>query len=304
MPTFSVIVPTYNRADFVARAISSILEQEVQGGAEAIVVDDASIDDTEALVTRAFGPRVRYLRQPENRREGAARNAGAAHATGTYLAFLDSDDFYLPGKLAADLARFDATDRPAAVYSRARNVDPAGRNLGVRRLAAPQGDIFWQLARENIIPMSTVAVRADVFRARGGFVEDVALSGTADWELWMRIAARDRWGFTDHAATCIRMHPASMLGNQAWMERAMLAGLRHVLNDDAVARRLRGRVGWLRAHLYVTIALSAYRNGFRSSAARWLAKAGLAWPPVLVDARFLGATVRVASGWRPVGVST
>ena len=91
-----------------------------------IVVDDGSTDATPEVV-KAY-PGVRYLRQ-SNRREGAARNTGAAEASGTYLAFLDSDDYWLSGKLAGDVRRFEQADRPALVYSRATNVDVADRPL-------------------------------------------------------------------------------------------------------------------------------------------------------------------------------
>src|SRR5437016_5909654 len=102
---------------------------------------------------------------------------------------------------------------------------------GALDLPGPQGDVFWRLAREAFMPMSTVAVRADAFRACGGFVEDRDLSGTADWELWMRLAARWSVGFVDQTATCIRVHERNMLGDSGYMERAMLAGVRHVLAD-------------------------------------------------------------------------
>src|SRR5258708_14105016 len=102
---FSTIIPTYNRATFVARAIESALEQRLADDArtEVIVVDDESTDNT-SVVAAGFGERITYIRQ-SNRREGAARNAGAAVASGAYFAFLDSDDYWLPGKLANDLAR-------------------------------------------------------------------------------------------------------------------------------------------------------------------------------------------------------
>ena len=154
----SAIIPTFNRADLVRQAIQSALSQEIpRGQVEVIVVDDESTDTTPEVV-RAFEA-VRYIRQ-SNRKEGAARNTGADAARGTYLAFLDSDDYWLPGKLAADVERFESSDRPALVYSRVLNVDAVDRPLGVRRLQSPQGDVFWALAREAFMPMSSIAVFA------------------------------------------------------------------------------------------------------------------------------------------------
>ncbi len=294
-PFVSVVIPTYNRQEYVAQAIESALEQEMRGEPpEVIVVDDGSTDDTRAVV-RQFGARVTYLWQ-QNRREGAARNTGAAHARGTYLAFLDSDDYYLPGKLARDVERLAAADRPALVYSRARNVDPAGHELGVRLLPTPEGDLLWALVRESFVPLSTTVVRAEAFRACGGFSEELALSGTADWELWMRIAARWPVGFSDQANTCIRVHPRNMLSDPTWMERAMLAGVRLALGDPVVARRVGSASGRVRSHMYVTIALNAYGNGLRGRGLYWLGRAVREWPPQALDSRCLGAFARALLG--------
>jgi glycosyltransferase involved in cell wall biosynthesis len=293
---FSAIIPTYNRADFVGRAIESALAQRVPGDGqvEVCVVDDESTDSTPA-VAAAFGSRIQYVRQA-NSREGAARNTGAARATGAYFAFLDSDDYWLPGKLASDLARFEQADHPALVYSRGRNVDPYDRVIGERRLATPQGDVFWQLAREAFMPMSTVAVRADAFRACGGFEEDRDLSGTADWELWLRLAARWPIGFVPQTATCIRVHGRNMSADPRYMERAMLSGVRHALHDPVVARRAHGRERFIQACMYVTIALNAYANGRRTRSWMWLARAIATWPPQALDARFSGALTRALIG--------
>jgi glycosyltransferase involved in cell wall biosynthesis len=295
-PVFSVIVPSYNRAAYLPHALQSALDQQLPNEAqiEVILVDDDSTDNTPEVAAR-FGERITYIRQ-DNRREGAARNTGAARARGSYFAFLDSDDFWLEGKLAGDLARFEQADRPALVYSRGRNVDPDDRTIGERRLANPQGDVFRDLSREAFMPMSTVAVRADAFRECGGFTEDRDLSGTADWELWMRLAARWPVGFTEQTRTCIRVHARNMSADPRYMERAMLAGVRHVLADPVIARRARGREALIRACMYVTIALNAYGNGRRGRAWMWLVRAVLIWPPQALDARFCGALARVTLG--------
>ena len=293
---FSAIIPTYNQAAFVGHAIQSALDQRLPDGGEVevIVVDDGSTDSTPRIAS-SFGNRITYLRQT-NRREGAARNTGAARARGTYFAFLDSDDYWLADKLAGDLARFEQPDQPALVYSRGRNVDPSDCVIGERQLAHPQGDVFWRLAREAFMPMSTVAVRAEAFRACGGFVEDPNLSGTADWELWMRLAARWPVGFVDQTATCIRVHRRNMSADPRYMQRAMLSGVGYALQDPVIAARARGRERFIRACMYVTIGLNAYANGHRHRAWPWLARALAAWPAQVADPRFIGAASRALLG--------
>lgn len=98
MPLVSVVIPTYNRAEFLPRAVESVLRQTVDDF-ELIVVDDASTDDTEAVVERFDDPRVEYVRHGTNRGGSAARNTGIERSSGEYIAFLDSDDEWYPRKL-------------------------------------------------------------------------------------------------------------------------------------------------------------------------------------------------------------
>lgn len=298
-PRVSVVIPTYNYGRYLPRAIEGALEQgqDVAGGVEVIVVDDGSTDDTEEVMRR-FEGRVAYVRQ-RNQREAAARNNGAARANGEYLAFLDPDDYWLPGKLAADVRRFEGADRPALVYSSAINVNAVGEPIGARGLPTPQGDLFNLLARENFIPMSSVATRADAFAACGGFNTDPDLSGTADWELWMRMAARWSIGYSAQRRTCIRVHASNMTSDPRWMGRSMLAAIRHLENDPAASRRLGTGNGVvrLRAHMYTTVALNAYTHGaHRRQTLPWLARALSTWPPVVRDPRYSAALLRVLLG--------
>ena len=101
-PAVSVVLPTYNRAHILPGAMRSVLDQSF-GDFELIVVDDASTEDIEAIVANFGDPRIRYCRLECNQGAAAARNAGLAEARGRYIAFQDSDDIWLPGKLAAQV---------------------------------------------------------------------------------------------------------------------------------------------------------------------------------------------------------
>jgi glycosyltransferase involved in cell wall biosynthesis len=102
-PAVSAIIPAYNRAHTVGRAIQSVLDQTFQD-LEIIVVDDGSTDGTKAIVEAFRDPRIRYLRHERNRGAAAARNTGIRASHGEYLAFLDSDDEWLPHKLEEQIA--------------------------------------------------------------------------------------------------------------------------------------------------------------------------------------------------------
>ena len=102
MPRVSVIIPTYNRADLLGDAIGSVLAQSYQDF-ELIVADDGSTDHTAEIMAEAiasYGSRIRYLVLPHRGQPAAPRNSALAVATGEYISFLDSDDLYLPNKLA------------------------------------------------------------------------------------------------------------------------------------------------------------------------------------------------------------
>lgn len=116
MPRVSVIIPTYNRADILDRAINSVLGQTFND-LELIVVDDGSTDDTPELIAQYEDPRLTFIEHEENRGGSVARNTGIAHATGDYLAFLDSDDAWRPRKLELQVAELDRrSDDWVAVY--------------------------------------------------------------------------------------------------------------------------------------------------------------------------------------------
>ena len=114
-PRVSVIIPTYNRADYLREALASVLDQSLQPW-EIIVVDDGSTDDTPELA-RSFPPNVVYIRQPQNMGVSAARNAGLSAARGEVIAWLDSDDLWEPGFLATVIPLLAEDERLDGVYT-------------------------------------------------------------------------------------------------------------------------------------------------------------------------------------------
>ena len=167
-PLFSVIIPTYNRATLVPRAIESVLNQSFDSF-ELLVLDDGSTDDTAQRVAAVEDPRVRYFRLP---RGGAARaqNIGAQHATGVFLIFLDSDDEALPGWLST-IAQ-NSSRHVALISTDAWSVDETkATRHGARELAYPGSGATAQILS------GTYAIRRSVFESIGGFDDDIP-SGT------------------------------------------------------------------------------------------------------------------------------
>jgi glycosyltransferase involved in cell wall biosynthesis len=182
-PTASVILPTYNRGWIVGEAIDSVLEQDLEG-VELIVVDDGSTDDTPALLSK-YGERLRVIRQ-ENRGVSAARNAGIRAASGQLIALLDSDDKWLPDKLAVQVKFFNT--HPEALICQTEEIwirNGVRVNPGKRHRKAA-GMIFERSLALCLVSPSAVMMRKSLIEEVGLF--DERLPACEDYDLWLRIA--------------------------------------------------------------------------------------------------------------------
>lgn len=186
-PLISVIIPTYNRAHLVGRAIQSVLNQTFQDF-EIIVVDDGSTDNTEEVVRAFNDPRIHYIRHKGNYGASAARNTGIRVAKGEYVAFLDSDDEWSPTKLELQVRAFRALDDSyALVFGCIEHVDEEGVPIAIGKLPMSHS-LFHQLLRRNVLgSCSGAMIRKSVLSEVGGF--DERLPARQDLDLWLRISA-------------------------------------------------------------------------------------------------------------------
>jgi glycosyltransferase involved in cell wall biosynthesis len=188
-PKVSVVIPVYNRPAAVRRAIDSVLAQTCQDF-EIIVVDDGSLDATPASVTALVDPRITLIRHERNRGGSAARNTGIRASSAPYLAFLDSDDAWLPTKLERQLEVFERSSEPLGlVYTGAERVWADGR---VRRhIPRRQLDLTRALLTENVVGETSVGmVRRSALEATGAF--DESLASCQDVDLWLRLCEQFR----------------------------------------------------------------------------------------------------------------
>ena len=190
MPTVSVIIPTYNRALIIKDAIQSVLNQ-TYSDYEIIVVDDGSTDNTNNVINdfRSRSEKVHYIYQ-ENKGRSAARNLGIRAARGDYVAFLDSDDMFLPEKLPVQVMALENNLDFGMVFSHVLRMDEHGNILhdishGREKLT---GWIYPELLfiKKNIITIPSVMVRKRVLNEIGGFDETMHIC--EDLDLWRRIA--------------------------------------------------------------------------------------------------------------------
>lgn len=200
MCLISAIIPTYNRAAHLERAIASVMAQS-QPCDELIVVDDGSTDGTSSLVEElAAGATIpiRLLHQ-ENQGVAAARNYGIRMARGRLLAFLDSDDWWLPRKLALQTAAMQA--HPHCVISHTREIwFRHGQRVNQKKKHdPPAGDIFAASLPMCVVGMSTVMARRELFDRYGMFTE--ALPCCEDYDLWLRVGCREPFLLVPEALT-------------------------------------------------------------------------------------------------------
>lgn len=284
-PLVSVIIPTHNRAIRVSRAIDSALAQ-THTTVEVIVIDDGSTDDTEEWVGARYGddPRVRYLKRP-NGGPAAARNTGLEAASGAYIAFLDSDDEWLPWKLEfqlgclqhspsagmtwTDMAAVDADGVPVADrylrrmyrhYSEIRLTDafdsslivPAGMAPGSPSARVWLGRIFPMMLGGNLVHTSTALLTASRAAAVGGFDESLRTTGE-DFDYHLRTCAAGPVAFADVPTTVYRVGAPDQLTlpeHMAQMARNYLRTLEKAIARGGVdpragRRAIAGAHGWL-----------------------------------------------------------
>lgn len=243
MPAISVIIPTFNRGHLIGASIASVLAQTYTNF-ELIVVDDGSTDATEQQVLGFADPRVIYIKQ-ENRGRSHARNCALVLARGRYIAFLDSDDLYLPDKLALQIAYLENNPRVGMVYTSAYCIDYSGNDLSEKYLATVSGKIYKSIAffRPVTITLPTVMARRELFVEVGGF--DVQMHRFEDTDMWRRISKVTQIAGLPEFTCKLRTHADNSLASQR--PEQIISSLNYyaqkILDEDAEIGSLTMRRG-------------------------------------------------------------
>jgi glycosyltransferase involved in cell wall biosynthesis len=203
-PLVSVIIPTYNRAAYLQKALQSVKEQTYQC-LEIIVIDDGSTDDTGKMLEN-YGGQLSYFYQ-ENRGISGARNAGIKRARGEFIAFLDSDDYWLPDKTAQQLALFKQHPEYGLVAARCASIRLDGSYREKNR-PGRSGWVLEDLFKANFIRTSAAMVKQECFKNIGLFDEE--LRECEEYDLWLRIAAQYPMGFINKSLAVYVDNPAGV----------------------------------------------------------------------------------------------
>jgi glycosyltransferase involved in cell wall biosynthesis len=207
-PVVSVVLPTYNRLPLLRQAIGSVVGQTF-GDWELIVADDGSTDDTRGYLEAIDDPRVRSLWMEHHGDLTSARSAGLKHARGKWVAFLDSDDLWLPQKLELQLHRLAAQPACRWSYTGYSLIDTEGASLPERSDLLPRpvsGYILEALLRRKAsTPVQTMLVQRSLIEEIGGFDESIPIH--SDYDFALRLAARSEVLALPHILTLVREHP-------------------------------------------------------------------------------------------------
>ena len=300
VPSVAIVIPTYNRADFLPAAVDSALAQTVP--CRVIVVDDGSKDNTEA-VAAAYGDRITYVNQANSER-GAARNHGALLAGDVdYLAFLDSDDLLTPDHVARLIEPLERDRRAPFAAPRILVVDAQARPL--YPVGARPGD--HDLERFLVGGASAGSfslIRRSAFDAVGGFDPDRALSGSEDWLFFARLLTLGHGKRGDGCTAHYRLHGGNSVHDARSMGRTMLEAHRRFFDGDLGAPYARWRapsrarilvgsaINWYAAEKFPGARLLPGTIEGRASVQRWLFfQAAHVTPACLLVARATNASV-------------
>jgi len=215
----SVIVPTYNRADLISETIESILNQTYKNF-ELIIVDDGSTDNTEKVIRKFKDNRIKYIKTDYSGVPARPRNIGIKKAKGEYIAFLDSDDMWLPEKLEKQIKVFQASNETAMLYTRFKTIegDVISNRIFPENGMYKSGNMFKSIYLRNLIACSSVMVKRSVLDQVGLFNADPNLIAIEDADLWLRIALKYNIKCTDDLPLLIyRIHSQSI--SQGFIQR-------------------------------------------------------------------------------------
>lgn len=279
-PFFSIIIPTYNREGFIIKTIRSVLDQ-IFTDFEVIVVDDGSTDNTREVVERIIDKRLHYYFK-ENGERGAARNYGIKKSKGKYITFLDSDDLLLSNHFAIAYEFIQKND-PTIFHQQYQIINgDMGKKV---KIILP---INKALIRGNPLSCMGVFIQREI-TLQNLFIEDRKISGSEDYELWLRLTSKYPFSYNPICTSSLIMHDDRSVFNinkEKLIERKLLM-LDYAFKDKDV-KRVYGKykktmLGSVYSYISLHIALT---KRDKSESVKYLVKSLLINPSIISEKRF------------------
>lgn len=287
---FSVVIPTYNRDKFISISIQSVLSQSYSNF-ELIIVDDGSTDDTENVVKSFSDNRISYIKI-KNSERAVARNTGIRVAKGDYITFLDSDDIYYSNYLQNAFESILKFNFPPFLHLAYEVLNSKGKSI--MQMNNIISDDVKCLIKPNSLSCMGVFIRTDVAQ-NYQFNEDRNLSGTEDWELWMRIVANHGIKADSRiSSACIDHEERSMrqVNPENLIQRTNLS-IHYCFADNMVQKDYNPYKKSIIANCYCYIALHLVLGNHKKLALKYLLKSIILKPFIIFDKRSLATIKRL-----------
>jgi glycosyltransferase involved in cell wall biosynthesis len=290
-PFFSIIIATYNRANFITKTLQSIIYQEFSDF-EVILVDDGSTDQTKEVVGPFLSDKVQYFYK-QNGERGAARNYGIKKAKGKFLTFIDSDDLMYTNHLQVAYDFLNSNDEVVFYGQAYETKDQNGKILiAHKEILNPNQSLL----KGNFLSCIGVFIKRQNFHDEGFMFSEVrAFSGTEDWACWLQVLARHRLCYQNIVTACMIEHDTrSVLHFKASQLLDRTTILVSILQNDQVFKTVFGQkiIDKINAHMWSYGALHLALSNQKKAAFKWYKNAIALNIGEIFSRRFL-ATIKI-----------
>ncbi len=295
-PFFTVIIPTYNRADLISATLTSLQNQSYEGY-EIIIVDDGSTDDTNLVVQPFLNDRTRYVKK-ENSERAASRNFGAQLAKGDYVNFFDSDDIALPNHLTEASKIVQQHQKPEWFH-----LGYAWATLEkkiFKEVNAFEGDTLNPIIHfGNPLSCNGVFIRKDIILSNP-FNEDRDLSASEDYELWLRLSSRYPLFFSNEITSLVIDHESRSVRktNLDKLKKRVNLLLYYLQKDQQVIQYYGKKIDEIRADLLSYISLHiAHERKHKAKSLQYLLRSLSINPKFMFKRRFYAILKKLIINW-------
>ncbi len=283
-PFFTVVIPTYNRGGLVMNTLLSVFNQTFENF-ELLLVDDGSTDDTEFVVSNIVDSRFKYFKK-KNQERGAARNFGVLQAKGKYITFCDSDDLLYPDYLKNAYETISNSNSEIPWMHLAYEIKRS--HLSSIKMSINASDYIVTLAKGNPLSCMGVFVLRTVI-LNNLFNEDRNLSGSEDWELWVRLASQYPIVIDKRISACLIMHDGRsvLTGDELKLQLRKFLSIGYAFDEKNVQQVFSDHKKMMEAYFDTYISLHLVLDKQNIKAFKYLAKAFLNYPLCVFERRFL-----------------